>query len=125
MRICRKILLVALAVALWSGAALAADKVWQVENFLRDAKVGDPSAEVAGVVDTVYPAEKRFGLLDVRRVSCCGEKTANCDVTALPVSWTGALPAAKAQVIVKGKVAEEAGKLVFVAEAVETMEGRR
>ncbi len=87
-----------------------------VESFLKDAKAGD-SASVAGVVLSVKADAKTFGLADARRAGCCASSS-NCGVPTLPVKWAGKMPDEKARVLVKGKVIQEEGKLLFAADSV-------
>ncbi len=72
---------------------------------------------VQGVVSDVQPDNHLVVLIDRKEWEECGE--VGCASLSLPVRWAGTMPRVEEGVAVSGRVEEQAGKLVFVAEALE------
>ena len=75
---------------------------------------------VEGVVARVEQSAARFALSDTGECSTCSPET--CDSPTLPVEWRGEQPAIGKRLIVTGRVADENGKLIFIASKLENAE---
>jgi hypothetical protein len=85
-----------------------------IEEFMRHPENHPGKVRVEGVVSTVAADAHLLTLIDRKEWEQCGE--VNCAPLSLPVRWNGAMPEIEDGVEVGGRVSQEAGKLVFVAE---------
>ncbi len=69
---------------------------------------------VQGVVSATDTASQMLTLIDVAEFEECG--VVNCASLTLPVRWSGQMPQTESLVRLNGKVREQDGRLVFVAE---------
>ena len=88
-----------------------------VEEFMRRPEDHPGRVRVKGVVSSVEAESRLVTLVDQKEWEECGQ--VNCAPLSLPVRWVGAMPRVEEGVAVSGRVEEQAGKLVLVAEAVE------
>lgn len=120
MKAARCFLFALTAVFVLSGSGFSAETGYGVDEYLKAAK-HDGGAAVVGVVEKVFPADKRFSMVDSKKFGCC-DTPENCVTGSLPVEWNGSMPIPKSTVRVRGKVEDRKGKLIFVAESVKLME---
>lgn len=103
------------------GASLArqvqAPGVVGVEELMRNVERHQGNVTVEGVVQAV--SEGTLCLIDKSEFSRCGVTT--CADLVLPVKWSGKNLSVQEVVRVTGRVREQAGKLVFVASALEAV----
>lgn len=88
-----------------------------VEEFMRTPDNHQGTVRVQGVVSEVKPEAHLVVLIDRAEWEACG--SVSCAPLSLPVRWTGPLPRVEESVEVRGRVQEETGKLVFVAEVLQ------
>ena len=94
--------------------ATRGEPVLDVEPFME----GNPRAgnllRIRGLVSEIRPERKLLSLVDLSdREELLEAGKTRC--VALPVRWSGAMPALHQAVLAEGRVQEEGGKLVFVA----------
>lgn len=98
-------------------------RVVGVEDLVRNVDSYTAEVLVEGIVSAVAPEEKRVAVIDVAEYEHCG--VTSCAAYTLPVRWAGELPAVAERVRIRGRVATEGGKFLFVAaEAVTLPAGR-
>jgi len=88
-----------------------------VDEFMRSPDSHPGTVRVQGVVSEVKSEDHLVVLIDSAEWEACGSVT--CAPLSLPVRWTGTLPRVEESVEVSGRVQDESGKLVFVAEHLE------
>lgn len=86
-----------------------------VDEYMRHPEAHPGRVRVQGVVSTVQADGKLVTLIDRHEFDKCG--VVSCAALSLPVRWAGAMPQIKAVVEVTGQTQEEAGKFLFVADA--------
>ncbi len=106
------------------NAALAAPAgLLGVEELMQKPEDHPGRVRVQGVVSDVQPDNHLVVLIDRKEWEECGE--VGCASLSLPVRWAGTMPHVEEGVSVSGQVEEQAGKLVFVAEALERVSAPR
>jgi len=70
---------------------------------------------VEGVVSATDSRTSRLALIDVSEMEACG--TTACATLSLPVAWQGKLPAVGTRVRVTGKIVQQDGGKLFVADS--------
>lgn len=90
-----------------------------VEAFMKNVDAHRGPVRVRGVVSAVDAATRTLALIDSAEFEKC--QVTSCAELALPVRWTGPMPAVEETVEVEGQAEEDGGKLVFVATKVETV----
>lgn len=88
-----------------------------VDEFMRNADPHRRTVSVVGVVSGASADKQVLALIDTKEFAECG--TTECASLTLPVRWTGQMPAVRKTVRVEGAVQESAGKLLFVASALQ------
>jgi len=91
--------------------------VLEIDEFMRQPEAHPGRVRVQGIVSAVQSEAQLVTLIDRSEFDECG--VATCAPLSLPVRWTGAMPQVKEGVEVTGRVQEETGKLIFVADAME------
>lgn len=84
-----------------------------VEALMKQVRQPTGVVTVRGVVSEASSREGRLTLIDAAEAAACG--TTTCAELALPVAWSGPLPAVAEHVDATGRVATRDGKLIFVA----------
>ncbi len=102
----------ALAIGADSGSISVRDLMQNVAQY-------PGNVQIEGVVAQVYPENQLLGLIDRKEYAECNSVT--CAKLILPVSWTGNMPKLKEQLLIKGVVGEDKGKMLFVAENLEKL----
>lgn len=103
-------------------ASPTVERTLSVEQLMRDADVHKGEIVVEGVVSAVSESERRVALIDAAEYEHCGVVT--CAEYTLPVRWTGELPVLKERLRVRGSIADDGGKFIFVAVATEKVPSR-
>lgn len=98
----------------------ASKAVLGVETLMRAPDRYPGRVRVEGVVSAVAAKQQTLALIDTREFQQCG--TVDCAELALPVRWTGPMPAVRQTIRVEGQVQEAGGKLVFVARRLEKVQ---
>ena len=104
------------------GGLPTVERTMGVEQLMHDADVHKGEIVVEGVVSAVSESERRVALLGAAEFEHCGVLT--CAEYTLPVRWTGELPVLKERLRVRGSIADDGGKLIFVAVATEKVPSR-
>ena len=98
----------------------AANEVLGVDHYMRHVDQYPGEVQVKGVVSMASGDDHTLALIDVDEFQRCGRLT--CAQLALPVRWAGPMPSVQEVVQVTGEVQRDAGKLVFSAQLVESVQ---
>lgn len=89
-----------------------------VESLMKSPRNHTGRIKVAGMVRSISPAHKIFGLVDRDEKKC---NTKKCSIMVLPVSWDKPMPAVKDEVLLEGSLKSVDGRLLFVAVSMEKL----
>jgi hypothetical protein len=90
-----------------------------VDEFMKNVDRYRGKVSMEGVVSAVAPEQQAISLIDAKEFQACEVTT--CAQLTLPVQWRGSMPAVRDLVRVEGQAQEVKGKLMFVAEKLETV----
>ena len=93
------------------------EKIYGVNELMQSDSLPSGLVQLEGIVSGASPEEQRMALIDVSEFQACGVTT--CASLYLPVQWNGPLPKIEEQVQIKGRIQDESGNLIFVAEALQ------
>ena len=88
-----------------------------VDQLMRKPENHRGTLVVEGVVKSVSKKEQTLALIDVEEYRKC--RVVTCSLLALPVRWSGEMPAVLDIVRVEGEVATVNGKMLFAARKLE------
>lgn len=104
-----------------SGPEIPSGLPLDVETLMRNVdRYRRGPLTVQGVVSMADTASQTLALIDVAEFEECG--VVNCASLTLPVRWSGQMPHPESLVRLNGKVREQDGRLVFVAETLRQTE---
>jgi hypothetical protein len=86
-----------------------------VEALMQAPERHQGPIRVEGIVSAIAPKQRTLALIDIAEFQKC--RTVQCAPLALPVRWTGPMPAVANAVRVEGEIRKLGGKLIFVARA--------
>lgn len=92
----------------------SAPAVLGVEALMKQPQRHQGRVQVEGVVSAVAPKQQTLVLIDTAEFQKCG--TVECAELALPVHWTGPMPAVAKAIRLNGQIEKRGGKLIFVAQ---------
>ncbi len=90
-----------------------------VDDLMKEPDRYAGIVRLEGVVSGIFPGEQKLTLIDTREYLACGEIT--CASLILPVRWSGIMPKPADTVRITGEIREIDKKLIFVAQAVESI----
>ncbi len=90
-----------------------------VNSVASDPSAYKGSIQVRGVVSKVSPSDSTFVLIDIREYRAC--KVVTCASKFVPVSYGGALPEVKEELVVTGEMVSSPNGFVLVGQELQRL----